>query len=282
MPNTTSVLPAINTNFTHHISVSLANGTIITGQNNISHPSAPTALVSSTTTPSSSGPSSRAETEASDAVEDANLPGSLPSLRRPAIEFSKSTEEDLPARIERLWYINPYGQEISLPANSRVNDALSSASCIIYSIGSLFTSIIPSLILRGVGAAVANPAVRAKVLILNGTIDRETGPSSAPFTALDFVAAIANACAQSKGEASDFSVPVDHYSLYVTHLIYLDSPGAPVVDRIAMRRAGIECLRIYGQSKGRYDDKALQQCLEMVLGRGDAEKRQGRRNTLER
>ncbi|KAI4149938.1 MAG: hypothetical protein L6R39_002391, partial [Caloplaca ligustica] len=40
----TAVLPAIVSNFTHHISAGLEDGTVITGQNAISHPSAPTAL----------------------------------------------------------------------------------------------------------------------------------------------------------------------------------------------------------------------------------------------
>ena len=175
VPETITVLPAINTNFSHHISVSLTDGSHITGQNNISHPPAPSSL------PDMAPPSPtriRRETEESDNVEDANLPGSLPSLRKPAIKFSKLEEEDLPSRIERLWYINPYGQEMSCPANPRVLEALSKSSTVIYSIGSLFTSIIPSIILRGVGQAIASPGIRNKILILNSSIDRETGPKA--------------------------------------------------------------------------------------------------------
>lgn len=284
VPQSISVLPAINTNFTHHISAGLANGTVITGQNAISHPSAPTALPTTTVPPQGQGQTTpcaattlRAETEESDNVEDANLPGTLPSLRKPAINFSKTMEEDLPARIARLWYINPYGAEMRFPANPHVLDALGSASCIVYSIGSLFTSIIPSLILRGVGAAVANPGIRNKILILNGSIDRETGPSSQPFSAMDFVAAIADACAESRGLAKPSE---DTYWHYVTHVIYLECAGAPAVDREGLTRAGIEALRLYGQ-KGRYDAKALNQALEMVMGRGDG-RAATRRNTLER
>jgi len=40
----TAVLPAIISNFSHHISAGLADGSTITGQNAISHPSEPTAL----------------------------------------------------------------------------------------------------------------------------------------------------------------------------------------------------------------------------------------------
>ncbi|THW43404.1 UPF0052-domain-containing protein [Aureobasidium pullulans] len=274
VPETITVLPAINTNFSHHISVSLTDGSHITGQNNISHPPAPSSL------PDMAPPSPtriRRETEESDNVEDANLPGSLPSLRKPAIKFSKLEEEDLPSRIERLWYINPYGQEMSCPANPRVLEALSKSSTVIYSIGSLFTSIIPSIILRGVGQAIASPGIRNKILILNSSIDRETGPASDPFTAIDFIAAIADACAESRG----LSKPkLEDYWVYISHVIYIESKEAPKVDREILTKAGIEGIRLYGQS-GKYDDKALEQALKMVLGKGE-QVGLSRRNTLQR
>ena len=228
------------------------------------------------------------ETEAHDRIEDATLPGSLPTLRKPYINFRKERpkssaggtngggsaegtgednagaeeaveedddEQELPARIERIWYINPYGHEIRPVPNPKVLEAIRGASAVVYSIGSLYTSIMPSLILRGVGDAIAgfpttstsistiatpytggaaavarvpHPAhittsstltaaaaalrqqgpgqaqaqgPRYKILILNSSNDRETGPSSAPFTAVDFVRAIARgAGAESRGE----------------------------------------------------------------------------------
>lgn len=276
VPTSITVLPAINTNFSHHISVSLADGTHITGQNNISHPLAASSLPDLDDPPSPTR--IRRETEESDDVEDANLPGSLPSLRKPAINFSKLQEEDLPARIQRLWYINPYGQEMSCPANPRVLDALSNSSTVIYSIGSLFTSIIPSIILRGVGNAIAAPNVRNKILLLNSSIDRETGPVSNPFTAMDFIAAIANACAESRG----FSPPkVAEYGVYVTHVVYLENKEAPKVDREELAKSGIEGIRLYGLS-GRYDDRGLEQALKIVLGKGEQGNGLSRRNTLQR
>ncbi|KLU86512.1 hypothetical protein MAPG_05524 [Magnaporthiopsis poae ATCC 64411] len=44
IPTTVSVLPSINSNFTHHIAASLGDGTTLTGQVAISHPSEPTAV----------------------------------------------------------------------------------------------------------------------------------------------------------------------------------------------------------------------------------------------
>ena len=276
VPPTISVLPVLNTNFACHIAAGLTDGTVITGQNNISHPSVPTAAVPQPTQPHSP----RTETEEHDRVEDANLPGTLPTLRKPAIAFSKEHEEDLPARIERLWYINPYGQEITPPANPRVIDAVNGASCVIYSIGSLFTSIVPSLVLRGVGEAVSSPLIRTKILILNGTIDRETGPSNSPYTALDFIAAIANACSESMG-LKEKPHP-NEYFRYVTTVIYLDGPASPKVDKASLNKLGIESMRLYGPptSAGRYDLKALEQALEAIIGVRDPRSDRTRRTTL--
>lgn len=216
------------------------------------------------------------ETEDHDHIEDANLPGSLPTLRKQNISFSKTEEEELPTRIERLWYINPYGQEMRLNANSHVHEALRSAQCVIYSIGSLYTSIIPNLILKGVGQGIASNSIRHKILILNSTIDRETGPSSNPMTATDFIAAISRACAYSRGFPADQVVAKHEYKHYVTHLIHLD--GGPKVDKMELGLLGIETIRLYGRKA--YDEKALVQALVATIGKRDV--RMGsRRNTLD-
>ncbi|KAF2103984.1 UPF0052-domain-containing protein [Rhizodiscina lignyota] len=281
IPSHVAVLPAINTNFTHHISCLLTNGATITGQNSISHPSEPTALSADARWSRESE-----EVEAHDSIEDANLPGSLPTLRKGYINFSKAAEEDLPARIERLWYINPYGQEIRPPVNLKVREALESASAVVYSIGSLYTSIVPNLILRGVGEAIARtPSIRHKVLILNSTIDRETGPSSEPFTATDFVAAIARAGQESRGM---FGVPDPSvYRSYVTNIVYLEGPETPYVNKVELSQLGIETLKCYGRKLNeggkvlRYDEKALEQALEAIIGRKDGRTDRSRRNTME-
>ncbi|OTB10119.1 hypothetical protein K445DRAFT_70931 [Daldinia sp. EC12] len=279
IPPTVSALPAINSNFTHHISAGLADGTQITGQNSISHPSAPTSLPDDEL----SSLSTRREMEEHDRIEDATLPGSLPTLRKQYINFSKADEEDLPARIERIWYINPYGHEIWPLANPKVLDAVRRAGAVIYSIGSLYTSIVPSLVLRGVGAVLADPAVRYKVLILNSSVDRETGPSTAPLTATDFVKAIARAAAQSQG---DFAVGDEKATgkgevhKYVTHLIYLEDEGAPKVDREELNNLGLDCIRAYGRRVDgtlKYDEAGLTRALEAVIGK--PEMARSRRNT---
>jgi|SRR5579859_2234879 len=126
LPETTTVLPIINTNHSTHIAAKLPCAPhVIVGQNQISHPS-PAEAHNRTTT--------------ADEEDGAVLPGSLPSLSRVRnIMFSKSEGDLLPGKIERVYYINPYGNEVHPVANPRVLSALKSAEVLIYSIGSLFT-----------------------------------------------------------------------------------------------------------------------------------------------
>ncbi|TGJ82508.1 hypothetical protein E0Z10_g6278 [Xylaria hypoxylon] len=340
VPSTVATLPAINSNFTHHISAGLEDGSQITGQNAISHPSAPTSLPDTATvmpeapspspfTPSSTSSTSTPtpiitttsatlllnplredaqnvlrETEAHDRIEDATLPGSLPSLRKPYLTFSKSASSpntnDLPTRISRIWYINPYGHEIYPLSNPKVVAAISHSISIIYSIGSLYTSLIPSLILRGVGQAISSLSSPAqqKILILNSTLDRETGPSSNPLTATDFVRAIARACAESQGHFNtlhsnknridlgvevagiDPNEDVNEVRKYVTHVLYLEGEGVPKVNKTELAALGVECVRVYGRRVDgmlRYDEAGLVGALEAVVGK--AEVIRSRRNT---
>lgn len=278
----TAVLPAIISNFSHHISAGLADGSVITGQNAISHPGVPTALNELPGGHSPRGPNPLAES-VDVTIEDATLPGSLPTLRQPNIAFSKVSEEPLPARIERIWYINPYGHEMRPAPNPKVLEALNAAEAIIYSIGSLYTSIMPSLILQGVGAAIAKlGGPRFKILILNGSLDRETGG----FSASDFVAAIARAGEESRGVslANGEDVEKEIWRRYVTHLIHLEGEGVPRVDKDELLNYGVECVRLYGRKADdgvmRYDGRALSQALGAILGRREKEER-SRRNTLE-
>ncbi|KAI0889488.1 UPF0052-domain-containing protein [Annulohypoxylon maeteangense] len=287
---TVSALPAINTNFTHHISAGLADGTQITGQNSISHPSAPTSLPpdddllgngnGNGNVCTSAQQRRLREMEEHDRIEDATLPGSLPTLRKQYIDFSKAGEEDLPARIERIWYINPYGHEIWPLANPKVLEAIGRAGAVIYSIGSLYTSIVPSLVLRGVGDALANSGVRYKVLILNSMVDRETGPSFSPLTATDFVRAITRAAAENQGDFALDERQKGEVSRYITHLIYLEGEGAPKVNKDELAALGIDCIRAYGrrvEGMLRYDEAGLTRALEAVIGK--TEMPRSRRNT---
>lgn len=281
------VIPAINSNHAYHIAAGLADSTVIIGQNQISHPSSALSNFPPSLAPSAapSAPGSEdgidvfeeeEEKQEEEEEEDANLPGSLASLRTRNIEFSKNDESALSSRIERIWYINPYGQEIRPPANPKVLSAIEQAEAIIYSIGSLYTSLTPCLVLRNVGSALAATGRNTpKILLLNGSHDRETGPNHAAFAATEFVRAIARGCAYSDSSSKSSpagELPKEALSKYVTHVIYLSGNGSPAVDVVELKRMGIECLQVYGrknsQGEGRgmlYDATALTQTLETIL-----------------
>ena len=155
----------------------------------------------------------------------------------------------------------------------------------IYSIGSLYTSIAPCLILKGVGDAIAlTKTIKHKILIVNGSLDRETGPPSNAHTATLFVAAIARACEESRGE-SGFAGR-EAWGQYITHVLHLEGEGTPRIDKRQLSQAGIQCVRVYGRigddGKMRYDPKGLSQALEAILGSREAKRDRSRRNTLER
>jgi 2-phospho-L-lactate transferase/gluconeogenesis factor (CofD/UPF0052 family) len=305
------VIPSINSNFSHHIAAGLTNGEVIVGQNSISHPTAATSLEMPTVSFGAPfAPRRGHSVDHSYDNEDANFPGTLPTLRQRNIKFSKDGDEDLPARIERIWYINPYGQEMLPPANPRVISEIRQSQAVIFSIGSLYTSIIPSIVLKGVGEALRTTPARHKILILNGSLDREVGPSRNPFSAFDFVDAITRACEQSRAHSarpalhatrsneslpkappaqrSHFLLPGTKaqsypeqydqrsvYQQYVTHVIHLSGEGTPQVDRDQLASLGIDCLKVYGRKSAKgammYDPQALTGAIEAILGKkGDA------------
>ena len=338
-----AVLPAINSNFSHHISAGLANGAVITGQNAISHPSGPSALPgradredpSDTDAPTADESGDDFDDDAEPHPEDANLPGTLPTLRTPNIHFTKPSpltfsaaaiaaaapssltpsptsagrrplsaggaahaDHALPAPIERIWYINPYGQEIRPRANPKAVAAVRGAAAVVYSVGSLYTSIVPSVVLRGIGAALAadveggasgsggaggsGARTRRKVLVLNGSADRETGGMGAA----SYVAAIARAGEEIRGwRAAQGADGVERavWRKYVTHVVYMEGEGVPKVEKRELAEAGIECVRCWGKrgedGVWRYDAKGLVGALDAALGKGkDGEL--SRRNTL--
>ncbi|PQE33612.1 hypothetical protein CJF32_00008607 [Rutstroemia sp. NJR-2017a WRK4] len=263
------VIPAINSNFSYHISAGLRDGTVIVGQNNISHPIAPSSIPTEPVSPRTHSRKISFDMLEHDKVEDANLPGSLPTLRKQNIDFRKEDTEGLSSPIDRIWYINPYGQEIRPSPNSRVVDALDDASCVIFSIGSLYTSILPCLILRDVGAAIADPKIRFKILILNGCLDRETPE----YTAKEFIGAIVRGCCGNESITEADQIKEEEWKKYVTHVVFLEGPGTPNVDRAELRRLGIEAVRVYGRRVGSDSSGSLNvakpESSEVVKSAGD-------------
>lgn len=160
IPSESQVLPVISTNDRLTLGCELLDGTIIRGQNEISHPSN----------------------------------GSMEPVNK-----SNSSVPALHSRIKRVFYMSSEGNnllhEVFPNANPTVLEQLRGVDCIIFAMGSLFTSICPSLVLLGIGEIISSRTC-PKVLFLNGTHDRETSG----FTASCFVTAISDALNRSYGD----------------------------------------------------------------------------------
>lgn len=129
--------------------------------------------------------------------------------------------------------------EVFPAVNDSVLEQLKQVDCIVYAMGSLYTSICPSLVLHGVGETISmTPCL--KVLLLNGSHDRET----TNMTASDFVTAICDALNRKHGDPPKCldnppntyvnvmlvpkggQVPVDRQQLAaqgICHVIFVDS-----------------------------------------------------------
>lgn len=275
------VLPCINTNFSYHIGAKLANGLIITGQSQISHPSITQGVYPppvSTTRPHSptdkfdimlettSNASSLTETIQTSDEELGNIPlYTHPELKKSQLHFSKTEGiEPLLSPIKRVFYISPYGEEICPTAHTRVTSAVLNAHLIIYSIGSLMTSIVPIVILKGIGRAIAAEAHHSKsrILLLNGNEDRETYG----MRAFDYIRILIELAQYSQGKCDiDLNEP---WNKYVTHLFYIKHPKI-AVDVELIEAKGIICIEILGDSKdnSRYDLQDLQSKLQAMHSR---------------
>lgn len=271
------VLPCINTNFSYHIGAILSNDLVITGQSQISHPSAIHEIYPPPI--SKSRPQSPAKdielklniqrnelhddaTQSSD-EEVGNLPlYTHPELKKSQLHFNKSEDiEPLLSPIKRVFYISPYGEEICPTAHTRVTSAIANADLLVYSIGSLMTSIVPIVILKGIGRAIAsdNSHRRNRILLLNGSEDRETFG----MRALDYVRIIVELALYSQGISSIENC--DSWSRYVTHLFYMEEPNISV-DTEVLEEKGIKCISILRDQNfiDRYDVTDLRTKLQDV------------------
>ena len=112
---------------------------------------------------------------------------------------------------------------ISPEPNPLLLDAISNGNLIVYGCGSLFTSVLPSLILEGVGSAISSRRV-PKVLLLNGWHDQETSFAAHnddgelvvnQMDATSIVQAVVDALNQYENREEDHPI-----TDYVTHLCY--------------------------------------------------------------
>lgn len=257
------VVPCLNTNYTYHISASLYNGDIITGQSQISHPQDSGEPVLGSTISVNYYEEQQLQSHLQrHMAQDEDIPYQHPDLLISQLKFSKEVRQPLKSPIERIFYINQYGEEIRPKANSRTLNIMGQSSMIIYSIGSLMTSIIPVLILQGVGYAVKQNRTCKKVLLLNGNSDRETFG----MTAVDFIHAVHKALRYSFNVDGPLLLT---YSDVLTHLVYMEDCEI-VVDVAKIQDMGIRCVKIprdtsLGDDLHLYDLEKLQNELQSIL-----------------
>lgn len=152
--NSTRVLACVSTQFSHHIAATLEDGSLVVGQTQISHPT-------------EIAPDTHYDDD-----EESLYPFAHPNLKRSQLSFSKSHFPALPSPIKRIFYIDMYGNEVTPRCSKSVLDQIESADAVIFSAGSLYTSIIPVALTSGFGEAASR--VPKRVMILNGLHDRET------------------------------------------------------------------------------------------------------------
>ena len=217
IPPDIQVLPVINSNHTHNIAVSLEDGSIIVGQSQISHPATFT--------------------------ENDQILGSLGVSQ---LQFNKSSNLSLPSRVRRVFYVDSYANVVSPSSNSKVIDSINSSRMAIFSIGSLYTSILPTLIPSDVVHALStSPTLIYRILILNSDFDREVSHFT---SALDFIQALEDA----------LSPPV------LTHLIYTRNCriSVPVTE---INAKGIVCVGLQGaQATGEYTTESLSEAFSAI------------------
>lgn len=176
IPTGSRVLPAVLTEERLVLGAELKNKVRIRGQYNISHPKP---KINTSLDNESSGHRPVVKSGSFDSKEDIlSLHPSPISritylLRDPTWQRKNQLQSKLTAKSNASDWNDRH--EIYPEPNPLVIEALSNANCIVYGCGSLFTSVIPSLVLSGVGKAIAEcDGIVPRIMLLNGWHDRET------------------------------------------------------------------------------------------------------------
>ena len=185
---------------------------------------------------------------------------------------SKGGGDALPSPITRVCYLSSdvdHGSpavgaaaEVHPSLNPLVETKLRSAHALVYGCGSLYTSICPSLIVRGVGEEVAalGPHV-PRILMLNGSPDRETSG----MVASDYVKAITGALNREHELSHEPST-------YVTVLFCPKGAVARIpIDHEVLEGMGIRVVEVPSTMDAAsgtmlYDSQAVVDALVEVLG----------------
>lgn len=181
------------------------------------------------------------------------------------VNIDKNVSESLPASIAELFYVDTFNNRICPDPNPQVIRHIQESRGLIYGVGSLWTSIAPSLILKGVGEAIAALG-GPKIALLNCCQDRET----AGMSALDYIMQLT----RSLNRYGELSHPP---KAYLTDLFSVKGSGFSV-DEKAIRSLGIsvhwipadvqECYHTIKKAYPVYSAEALLDSINQVASTG--------------
>lgn len=193
--------------------------------------------------------------DAEDEIEEdefANPTTILPELKASQLHFDKIDDGDmLPAAVKRILYINPYGEEIKPNGNVRALTRMKNADIIVYSIGSLLTSLLPIVILGNIAKCISERNSTKKVLLINNKYDRE----SFGLDGVRYIKLIVDSMRKAlrkfdKSKNNNNKMPMNildqeqqcriPWNTFITDIIYLDK-GEIKIDENFMAKRGIRC-----------------------------------------
>lgn len=199
----------------------------------------------------------------SDEEEAGNVPQyTHPELKKSQLHFSKLDNiEPLLSPIKRIFYVSPYGEEICPTAHGKVASTIANTDALIYSIGSLMTSIVPIIILKGIGKAILQNECKRKILLLNGCLDRETFG----MTASDFIRVIVLLAEYSINSHANGLAAKYEWNRFITHLVYMEDSSIDVdVDYLTSK--GVTCVKVAKVEGTNYFDlKSLENVLDEII-----------------
>ncbi|WVO12589.1 hypothetical protein L204_100194 [Cryptococcus depauperatus] len=293
------VIPCINTNQTVTIAAELTNRDTLVGQCNISHPSPDASPTSSLSTATQKifqkGLSSMPPTLRSHFRKDSRTFDTPDAITSPIHQEStdwqvKHDEEEkdmsnlayrkgegevpLDAKIKRVFYINLYGQEIYPDPNTDFLESLHKRDVLVYSCGSLWTSIVPCLALRSLAKQIAtSPTLRAKVLLVNSNNDRETSNYLVSDHVATILAMLRHYDKPKTNKSHEQSLLQTEYKAneLISHIVWLD--GCRVeIDEEEILRLGIKIIKvpqiIHGAKSGEtplFSNEVVEWAMDQVL-----------------
>lgn len=139
--------------------------------------------------------------------------------------------EPLESPIQELFYVDKFQNIIHPRPHQEVIRKISGSGGIIYGMGSIWTSIIPSLVLEGVGEAIVSLS-GPKIALMNACYDRE----SEGMTGMDYIQRLTDSL-------NRFGTLHHPPSAYLTHLYIVEGCAIPI-DEKQVEGLGISLCRI--------------------------------------